>query len=390
MKDVWSQFKTIINKFRDLTFFSIATIVTNGIGGVFWLYMASLLGTEGYGEISYIISIAVISSTISLAGMSNVLIVYGAKNVKIQSTVFLISLIISGITSLIVFFFVTNSVAVSLYVIGFVIFTLITAELIGQKLFLKYSKIIIIQKIMLVVFSIILYYLMGLQGVVLGIALSFLVFSFIFYKIIKEIVIDFSIFKNRYKFTINSFLLDISGAFHGSLDKIIIAPLLGFSLLGNYQLGLQFISLLYIIPGMLFQYVLSYDASGISTKFIKKIIIGISIVFAVLSIILSPILVPIIFPKFTEAITAIQIMSISIIPSSIAQTYVTKYLGLTKSKIVIIGSGLYLAIQIITIIILGNMYGLNGAATSMIISSIVYMIYFVIIDRFQHNPKSIT
>lgn len=388
MKDIWSQFKTIINRFRDLTFFSTATIVTNGIGGVFWLYMASLLGTEGYGEISYIISIAVISSTISLAGMSNVLIVYGAKNVKIQSTVFLIGLISSAITSLIVFFFVAKDVTVSLYVIGFVIFTLITAELIGRKLFLKYSKIIIIQKIMLVVFSITLYHLIGLQGVVLGIALSFLVFSFIIYKTFKEMKVDFSIFKGRHRFAINSFLLDISSAFNGSLDKIIIAPLLGFSLLGNYQLGLQFISLLHIIPGMLFSYILSQDASGISTKFIKKIIIYISIILAVLSITLSPIFVPALFPKFTDAVLAIQIMSVSIIPSAITSTYISKYLGLANSKIVIIGSGSYLTIQIISLIILGNMYGLNGAAIAVVISSLAHVIYFVTIDHDKYQSTT--
>ena len=84
MKDFLKEIKIIINRFRDLSFFSIGTLVTNGIGGLFWLYMASLLGTEGYGEISYLISIGLIASTISLAGMSNILIVYGAKNIKIQ------------------------------------------------------------------------------------------------------------------------------------------------------------------------------------------------------------------------------------------------------------------------------------------------------------------
>ena len=125
MKDFSKEIKIIINRFRDLSFFSIGTLVTNGIGGLFWLYMASLLGTEGYGEISYLISIGLIASTISLAGMSNILIVYGAKNIKIQSTIFLIGLLSSGITALVVFFFVIKDPAVSLYVIGFVIFTLI-------------------------------------------------------------------------------------------------------------------------------------------------------------------------------------------------------------------------------------------------------------------------
>ena len=129
--------------------------------------------------------------------------------------------------------------------------------------------------------------------------------------------INFGIFKGRIRFSINSFLLDISGAFDGSLDKIIVAPLLGFALLGNYQLALQFVALLYIIPGMLFSYILSHDASGNSTKLIKQIIVIISVIFAILSIILSPIIIPLLFPTFTEAIMLIQIMSVSIIPSAI-------------------------------------------------------------------------
>ena len=385
MKDIWNQLKNISSKFRDLSLYSVGTLVTNGIGGIFWLYMASLLGTEGYGEISYLISIAIMAGTISLAGMSNLLIVYGAKNIKIQSTIFLIGLISSGITASIVFFVINNDITISLYIIGYVIFTLVTAELIGQKLFLKYSKIIIIQKIMLVVFSIILYHIIGLQGIMLGIAISFLFFIILMFKTFRKIKIDFPILKNRYKFSINSFLLDISNAFNGSLDKIIIAPILGFSLLGNYQLGLQFIGLLYLIPGMLFSYALSHDASGNSTKLVKKMIIGISILFSVLSIILSPILLPILFPQFTEAIVVIQIMSVSIVPSAIASTYISKYLGSENSKIVIIGSALYLSAQIISIIILGNIYGLNGVALSVVISSIVHVMYFISIDKLYYK-----
>ena len=385
MKDIWNKFKDINSKFRDLSFYSVGTLVTNGIGGIFWLYMASLLGTEGYGEISYLISIAIMAGTISLAGMSNLLIVYGAKNIKIQSTIFLIGLISSGIVASIVFFVINNDITISLYIIGYVIFTLVTAELIGQKLFSKYSKIIIIQKIMLVIFSIILYHIIGLQGIMLGIAISFLFFIVLMFQTFRKIKIDFPILKNRYKFSINSFLLDISNAFNGSLDKIIIAPILGFSLLGNYQLGLQFIGLLYLIPGMLFSYALSHDASGNSTKVVKKIIVGISIIFSVLSIILSPILLPILFPQFTEAIVVIQIMSISIVPSAVVSTYISKYLGSENSKIVIIGSGLYLSAQIISIIILGNLYGLNGVALSVVVSSIVHLVYFIIIDKLYNK-----
>lgn len=115
-----------------------------------------------------------------------------------------------------------------------------------------------------------------------------------------------------------------------------------------------------------------------------------SIVVTIITMTLSPIFVPILFPKFLEAIVVIQIMSIGIIPSAIASTYVSKYLGTTNSKIVVIGSGIFLGIQIISIIILGNMYGLNGVAVSGVISSFTYMIYFVIVDRFNDKSQPTT
>jgi O-antigen/teichoic acid export membrane protein len=78
-------------------------------------------------------------------------------------------------------------------------------------------------------------------------------------------------------------------------------------------------------------------------------------------------------------------MSVSIVPSAIASTYISKYLGSEKSKIVIIGSGLYLLTQIISIIVLGNIYGLNGVALSVVISSLVHVIYFIIIDKLYYK-----
>ena len=182
--------------------------------------------------------------------------------------------------------------------------------------------------------------------------------------------------------------MDLSNAFNGSLDKIIIAPILGFVLLGNYQLGLQFLAILSILPGIFYQYILPQDASGSSTKSIKKWMILISVILAIASITVSPILVPILFPNFTEAIEVIQIMSISIISSTIISTYVSKYLGLTKSKIVIIGSGIYLAVQIPLLVILGQLFGVNGAAFSLVIASIIHAIYFVIIDWISRIKES--
>ena len=377
-----NKFKEFFSKLKDLSSLGLGIGITNALGGIFWFYMAALLGTEKYGEVSYLISIGVIASMISLIGSGNTIIVYAAKGVKIQPPIFLMVILSSLITSTILFFIFVNDFTISLYVIGYVIFMLITSDLLGKKLYKNYSRFIIMQKILMISLAVGFFYILGIQGIILGIAISFFPFGFLVYKEFKNTKMDFSLVSSRVGFIFNNYLLDLTNAFNGSLDKLIIAPLLVFALLGNYQLGIQFMAMLHLVPGIIFQYTLAHDATGNQNKLLKKIIILFSVLLAVLSIILAPIILPMLFPKFIEAIEIIQIMSISIIPATIITTYISKFLGTAKSKIVIIGSGLYLGVQIPTIFIFGTIWGVNGAAVSIVIASTVHAVYFVLVDRF--------
>src|SRR3990172_10219653 len=237
MIDDRNKFKEFSLKFKDLSSLGLGIGITNAIGGIFWFYMAALLGTEKYGEVSYLISIGIIASMISLIGSGNTITVYGAKGVKIQPPIFLIVILSSLITSIVLFFIFVNDFSISLYVIGYVIFMLITSDLLGKKLYRNYSKLIIMQKILMVTLAIGFFYISGIQGIILGIAISFFPFGFLIYKEFKKTKIDFSLVNSRVGFIFNNYLLDLTNAFNGSLDKLIIAPLLGFALLGNYQLG---------------------------------------------------------------------------------------------------------------------------------------------------------
>lgn len=389
MTDNWNRFKELLFKFKDLGSLGVGIGVTNAIGGIFWFFMASILGTEQYGEVSYLISIGVIVSTLSLIGSGNTIIVYAAKGKKIQPPLFLIVISSAIIAATILFFVFVNDFSVSLYVIGYVIFMLVTSDLLGKKLYRKYSKFIIIQKILMVILAISFFYISGIHGLIYGIAISFLPFGILIYKEFKKKKIDFSLIKTNSGFIFNNYLLDLTNAFNGSLDKLIIAPLLGFALLGNYQLGIQYMALLYIIPGIVFQYTLAHDATGNQNEFLKKIIILFSVGLAILTIILAPYVLPILFPEFTEAIEVIQIMSISIVPATFITTNISKFLGMTKSKIVLIGSGIYLGTQIPLILILGMIWGVNGAAISIVIATIIHAVYFIIINRFYDKSEKI-
>ena len=373
-------------KFKDLTSIGVASIVTTIIGGIFWFFMASILGAEKYGEVSYLISIGIIASTFALAGNANTLIVYRAKGEKIQTTIFFISIIASVVASIVLFLVVKN-IEVGIYVLGYVIFTLVAAQLQGEKNYGKYSKLLITQKILMVGLSVGMFYLIGFQGIIFGIALSFFPYSFIMYKEFKKTKIDFSILKKRSGFMINSFTLDIAGALHGSFDKIIIAPILGFTLLGNYQLGIQFVGVMTIIPAMIFTYTLPNDSTGNQNIFIKKMIVIVSVILAILAIVLTPIVLPHIFPEYENAIEIIQIMSISIIPITIVMNFISKFLGSGNSRIVLIGTGIYVGIQIPTILLLTELFGVNGTASSVVIANTGHAIYFIFIDRYYSRKQ---
>lgn len=381
MTDNWDNFRSLPKSFRDLSSLTIATVGGGIISGLFWLYLASIVGTENYGEISYIIAIAGVASIISFVGAGNTLVVYRAKQVNIQATMYFIAIISSLVTSIILFLFFQN-VGASVYVIGYVIFALATSELLGRKIYKTYSSYLLIQRGLMVVFAIGLYFLMGNEGVILGIALSYFPLIFHIVKGFNETKIDFSLVRSRFGFVINSYVLDLSKIFSGSMDKIIIAPLFGFALLGNYQLGVQFLALMTIIPTIVFQYVLPQDASGGSTTKLKKGTVGVSVIIAILGIVLSPLILPVLFPDFTESVQVLQIVSLAIIPISINMMYTSKFLAHEKNKIVVAGSGLYVGIQIISILILGEIYGINGIAAALVIAAFCETIYLTNIEKF--------
>ena len=96
------------------------------------------MNPEEYGEIHYFLGIAGIGQIFSLIATSNTMTVYSAKNDKIQSTLFVISLVI-GLVSSIIIFLVYQKLDVSLLVFGYIIFEAILLHgslyEIGSKLF---------------------------------------------------------------------------------------------------------------------------------------------------------------------------------------------------------------------------------------------------------------
>ncbi len=372
---------------NDLSFLGVANIAGSGISAIFWFYLASIMTTEHYGEVSYLISIASIAAVISLTGSSYTIIVYSAKKENIFPAISIISISCSVIVALILLILFDNYV-ISVYAIGYVIFNVVMAEMLGQKQYRNYSKFFITQKILVVVVAIPLYYFIGPSGIILGFGISFLFYSFLVFRNFRKSKLDFNNLRNRIGFMINGYITDISKVFSANLDKLIIAPLMGYTLLGNYFLGLQFLMVFTILPSIVTQYTLPQDASGSPKKKLKQYTVFITIGISFLGIFLSPYVIPLFFPHYIDAILIIQIFSFAVVPRTISQLFMSKFLGMGKSKIIVIGAGIFLVIQIPSIFILGSIYGINGVAVSLVLAETIQAIFLFLVNHVNNNTQS--
>ena len=388
MKLGWDFIRSLLHDTKDVQHVGIGNIAGKVIVGIFWFYMATVLGSENYGQVIYLIALGSMGAAISMVGTSNTLIVYTAKKVPIESALYSIALILGTAAAIVLYIFSSN-IIVSIFVFGYIFYNLGVAQLLGNKLYKKYAIILIIQKILFVSLALLFYHIIGFEGVVLGFALSMLVFSYIVLKEFRDTKIDFKILKPRFGFMINNYALTIEKVLNGQVDKLIIAPIFGFVLLGNYALSIQFLSIMLIIPSIVFQYTLSQDATGNLSKKIKKISIGSSIMVACLGIVLSPILIPIIFPDYVEAIQLIQIISFMVIPSSIILAYNSELLGKEKSRFVLIGQGISVSVYLVGLLTLGAIIGINGVAISLVLSSICQAVFYIIIIRHLKNQEEL-
>jgi len=81
------------NNLKQLSAIGFSDIIGTGITAIFWFYLASLTDPEQFGEMFFYIGIATIVSSIVLFASQNTITVYTAKKIKIQSTLYFISLL---------------------------------------------------------------------------------------------------------------------------------------------------------------------------------------------------------------------------------------------------------------------------------------------------------
>ena len=363
---------------KGLALIGSTDIIAGTISAVFWLVVASLLLVEEYGEISYFIAIASLGLC-CVVGSPETLTVFSTKHQKIIPTILVLTLIFAVLASLIAFIIVQR------FEIIFLIFSFIVLEvsitlLLGKKLYSKYSKFMLTQKILQFAIGIGLSFSLGVNGVLIGIALANLTLIPIFYKELRYYKIDFSLLKPKKEFIINNHIIYLISVFRRDIDKIIVVPILGFTVLGNFALTLQFFTIMMILSSISYKYLLPKDVSGEKNAKLKKILILVSVLIAFSGFFFSPFFIENFFTKFSESIIPIQIASFAVIPSTISIILFSKILALEKSRFLIVANSLQLCVILIATIFLGILYGIIGVTIAFVLGNTVHAITLAVIN----------
>jgi O-antigen/teichoic acid export membrane protein len=381
----WNNLRQRLEQVRGLGLIGFGDITGLIISSIFWFYLASVIEPHEYGDIHFFLSIATIASSIALFGTQESITVLTAKGYKIQSGLNIISLGITSITSLFLIIFFQR-IDVGIIVIAFVINTLSIGDLLGKKQFFKYSQYNILQKILTLVLGIGFFYAFGPSGIIYALAISYAGYLIRIIKTFQEIPINFGLIKEKSSFLSHNYIMYLVGSFGSQIDKIIVVPMLGSAVLGNYSLALQVITIFTMFTTILFKFLLTQESSGIQNRFLIRIVIIIAAIISILGIFLSPLLIPNFFPKYVDAGVAIQIMSLSIIPITISTICTSRLLSKEKSKLVLIGGIIGLFILVAGILILGSMYGTMGIAISFVLSAISRSTYLgLIVKKYERS-----
>jgi O-antigen/teichoic acid export membrane protein len=110
-------------------------------------------------------------------------------------------------------------------------------------------------------------------------------------------------------------------------------------------------------------------------------VIVLSIIVTILGVTILPNVIDWLFPKYVDAIDTIQIMSLAVVPGTITILYSSKFLGMEKSRFVLITKLVSLGVLTGGFLYFGPIYGAIGLAWIIVTISVWESTFLLIMNR---------
>lgn len=360
--------KDLVQNNSGLLYVSIGFGANTILGGLFWFYVASIIEVDSYGLVSYWIASSQIITTLGVFGLGVTLTTYVAKGIKEiipqVRTATLISSAIFGVATHLIY----RDLPLDFVVIGTMFYTIATSELLGMKRYREFGIVNAFQKILQIGISIMLIPRLGIEGILIGFAASYMITSYRFYSVFRSLSFHFHLLLERKQFIMSSFGQEVIRISSLALDKVFIGAIFGYTILGTYSLAMQILLVLATVPNILFSYLLPHDASGNTQKKLKLFGIAVSLFLAMIMALFGPFMLEKLFPKFVNTSEIIRIVSFAIIPMTLSSVISSMILGKEKAQLMIASAIVLLASQFSLLFILGKMFSFTGIAIALLLA----------------------
>ncbi len=369
--------------FKNFSRVAIARIITAVSLAIFYLVFATILEPDKYGELGYLFALAGTFSVLSRLGLQNSLVVYLAKGEKLLANQLNLFVVITTSVASILLLFINEYAAILCLATSF--FVLYQFNLLGKKKYDDFMKKTILRNVLTITLPFPLYFVLDIQGIILGMAIGNIFSSIWLVKSISLRVKSFQVLKSNYRVLLNNFGADISADFRVFIDRIVVGTFFGFVFLGLYHFNMQLLYALEMIPNILYLFLLSEESSGEKHTKISFFVVALSGLICVIVIIFAPFVIEQFFPHFIDGILSLQILVISIIPLSISSIILAK---LQAKKSITVGYTAIIKIGVLLplLILLGNENGLIGVSFAVVISSIADTLFLFFLYHHQKSP----
>ncbi len=410
---------------KGFVYVTVGNLVNAALGGLFYLLCARILSVTSYGYISYYLALGFFVGSVSILGLSTTVTTFYPKEARDslvrEATLltFLVGLATGFVASLYVFFFPApaGSSAVSGFqvslqwlvggvdfvfmlplTLGIVFYYMTLAVALGRRRYRRFAVIVSVVRVVqlgLVAFFYLFsafsgYFLGDLEKLMLVAYVSpFFLVSLDYFRSLFSVdraSFRFAEVRAKLTFTLHTWGMSLAQASRTVLDKIIVGLFFGLLFLGTYNLAFQFLLVFLIVPQSLFSYLLPEKAGGSVRREVEIIGLVAAVVITVFGIFLAPYLIRWLFPHFTDSIPATQVISLAVVPASVANIRASVLLSEERTKIVLVGYVSALAVDVLGILLLGSSFQAVGFAAAFMLSQVVLAIILVVLpsERFAN------